>query len=147
MQETYYRPDETSRSTNKLAPSVFNAYRLLLARSTGDCVFVPLRSMQFQSVATSNEIIFIDSYGPYYSDGDSAGRCISFAWQFTSPMIRDSLTEPIDYDWVCYCDSSDATSSRLISEFNQAVNYYLAKLPGKSDETPEINIIPLPGKH
>jgi len=86
MQETFFRPEEISRSTQKLSASIFNAYRLLLTRSSGDCVFVPLRSIQFQSVATEHEIIFIDSYGPYHSQKESAGRCISYAWQFSSVM-------------------------------------------------------------
>ena len=141
MLEKIFRPEEISRSTQKLSASIFNAYRLLLSRSNGDCVFVPLRPIQFQSVATDREIIFIDSYGPYHSQKGSAGRCISYAWQFSSAMTRHSLIEPVEYDCVCYCRNPDSTGTRLITEFNQAVDDCLAKLPQKYHPTPGIKII------
>jgi hypothetical protein len=140
MQETFFRPEEISRSTQKLSASIFNAYRLLLTRSSGDCVFVPLRSIQFQAVATKLEIIFIDSYGPYHSQQGSAGRCISYAWQFSSAMTRHSLIEPVEYDCICYCHDPNSTGTRLITEFDRAVDDYLAKLPRKNHPTPGIKI-------
>ena len=144
MQETFFRPGEISRSTQKLSASIFNAYRLLLTRSSGDCVFVPLRSIQFQSVATEHEIIFIDSHGPYHIGKGLAGRCISYAWQFSSPLVRLSLIEPVEYHLVCYCHDTDSTSARLINETRQALDACLSKLPQKNFQIPTIQIIPTP---
>ena len=143
MQETFFRPVEIFRSRKVLAASIFNAYRLLLSRSDGNCVFVPLRSMQFQSVATANEIIFIDSYGAYHSQGESAGRCISHAWQFSAPMNRHSLTQSVDYEWVCYCQNSVSMGSRLPAEYHREVENHLSKLPGETRQNFKLSIIPL----
>ena len=143
MSETFFRPVAISQSAKVLAASIFNAYRLLLNRSDGNCVFVPLRSMQFQSVATANEVIFIDSYGIYHSEGESAGRCISYAWQFSTPMNRQSITEPVDYEWVCYCQDSDSMEIRLPAEYHREVGNYLAKLPAQNHRDFKLKIIPL----
>ena len=143
MQETFFRPDEISRKSKVLAASIFNAYRLLLSRSDGNCVFVPMRSMQFQSVATANEVIFIDSYGAYHSHGESAGRCISYAWQFSAPLNRDSLTQSVKYEWVCYCQNSVSMDSRLPAEFHREVEYHLSKFPRETDQNFNLNISPL----
>jgi hypothetical protein len=143
MQETFFRPDEISRKSKVLAASIFNAYRLLLSRSDGNCVFVPMRSIQFQSVATANEVIFIDSYGAYHSHGESAGRCISYAWQFSAPLNRDSLTQSVNYEWVCYCQNSVSMDSRLPAEYHREVEYHLSKFSRETDQNFNLNIIPL----
>ena len=132
MPETFFRPDEISRSAKVLAASIYNTYRLLLSRCDGNSIFVPLRSMQFQSLSTPNEVIFIDGCGAYHSEGQSAGRCISYAWQFSSPMNRQSLTESVGYEWVCYCQDSDSMERRLPAEYQREVRNYLAKLPAKN---------------
>lgn len=142
MLETFFRPVEISRHPKVLAASIFNVYRLLLSRCDGDCVFVPLRSMQFQSVATANEVIFIDSCGTYHSQGDSAGRCISYAWQFSTPMNRHSLTAPVNYEWISYCKNSASMDSRLPVEYHREVENYLAKLPAQNRGNFKLDIIP-----
>ena len=71
----------------------------------------------------------------------SWARCISYAWQFSSTMTRHSLIEPVEYDFVCYCHNADSTDTRLITEFDQAIDDRLAKLPRKNHQTNGIKII------
>ena len=122
--ETFVRPVELTRKSLRLNSSIFNAYRLLISRDNGGFVFLPLRNIQFQAIVSPDEILFVDSFGPYRSDVTAGGRCISFAWQFTDIGQRDSITHAADYEFIRYCEHSDVDNNRLVTELSFALEYH-----------------------
>ena len=141
--ETFIRPVELSRQSLRLGSSIFNAYRLLISRDTDGFVFLPLRNIQFQAIVSSDEILFVDSYGPYHSDVTTGGRCISFAWQFVDIRQRDSITHPAGYEFIRYCDNSDVDNNRLVTEFSLALEYHRQNQLSIEDQKRKANIINL----
>jgi hypothetical protein len=143
MLETFIRPVELSRKASRLNPSIFNAYRLLLNHETAGFVFLPLRGIQFQAILCTDEILFVDSLGPYHGDADDGGRCVSFAWQFADIRQRISLIDPANYDFVGYCIHEDVDNNRLVTELSSALTHYqTAQLPPKYQNR-QANIITL----
>lgn len=145
INETFFRPPELSRQETTLPAKLFNSCQLLLARSAAPCVFVPIRTMQFQSVIERGEIIFVDSQGGYTVENGEGGRPIVVAWQF--PVLnRDSISRPMAMQVVGYRHDSDALHRRLIGEFAQAVELLKHRLHGShSTEVRAARIISLTG--
>jgi len=141
--ETFIRPVELSRESLRLGSSIFNAYRLLISRDTGGFVFLPLRNIQFQAIVSPDEILFVDSFGPYHSDIKTGGRCISFAWQFTDIRQRNSITHPADYEFVRYCEHSDVDNNRLVTELSLALEYHRQNQLSLEQQNRKANIINL----
>ncbi|RLA43395.1 MAG: hypothetical protein DRR42_21810 [Gammaproteobacteria bacterium] len=141
--ETFIRPVELSRKSLCLGSSIFNAYRLLISRDADGFVFLPLRNIQFQAIVSSDEILFVDSFGPYHSDVKTGGRCISFAWQFSDIKQRNSITHSADYEFVRYCDHSDVDNNRLVSEFSCALEYHRQNQLSLEQQNRSANIINL----
>jgi hypothetical protein len=129
ISETFFRPTELSRQETTLPAKLFNSCRLLLARSSAHCVFVPIRSMQFQGVIERGEIIFVDSQGGYAVKNGVGGRPIVVAWQFPL-QSRDSICRPMAMQVVGYRHDSEAVHRRLIGEFAQAVEMLKHRLHG-----------------
>ena len=126
--EILFRGDALRHERVTIPADLYNHTRLLLHRAdigTG-CVFVPVRTLQFQAVITSDEVVFVDSQGYAVRNGEG-GRVILLAWQFDPALHRDSLTEPVPIDVVHYGPNLDVTQRRLLSEFHQAVNLLLER--------------------
>jgi len=141
--ETFFRPVELSRKSLRLGSAEFNAYRLLVSRDTAGFVFLPLRNIQFQAIVSSDEILFVDSFGPYHSDVTTGGRCISFAWQFADIRQRESITRPAYYEFIRYCDHSDVDNNRLITELSSALKNHRQGQSSLEYQAREANIISL----
>jgi hypothetical protein len=121
QQVTFFRPAEVERERTSIPAGLYNRCRLLLKRSAPDCVFVPVRSMQFQAVITDEEVIFVDSQGYAVQDGHG-GRLILLAWA-TRPADRPhSLVEPVPIDLVFYRKGLRDTQRRLMSELPKALD-------------------------
>ena len=73
--ETFFRPEEVAREQVNLPAPLFNRCVLILNRSTTKNVFVPVRTMQYQAVIDTDEIIFVDNQGYAVQDG-KGGRLI-----------------------------------------------------------------------
>jgi hypothetical protein len=58
MELSCYRDRELAREPRYLPASTYNLAHTLLARSPGDCVFVPIRSMQYVAIIAVEEIDF-----------------------------------------------------------------------------------------
>jgi len=118
--ETFFRPPEVSRRPWKLAGQIFNRCRLLLNRSPGRAVFVPIRSMQYLAVIDDEEIIFVDSQGGYGYLAGAGGRPILESWQPRGVGARSSLDEAVPCDVVHYRKDLDQLHLRLVGEFAKA---------------------------
>ncbi len=125
--ETFFRPPEVSRLASSLPASLYNGLHLLLARTPTDCVFVPLRGLQYQAVVTREEVIFVDSQGGYAHQDGQGGRLIRVAWQSEPPQRRLSLSEPVPCDLVFYARGLKELQWRLMSEIRPAVAQLLER--------------------
>jgi hypothetical protein len=112
VSETFFRLPELAREPRTLPADTYNLAHLLLARARHDCVFVPIRSMQYLAVIDAEEFIFVDREGR---------RLIDIAWREFKPQTRTSLADPVPYQAVYYSDTGRQTMPRLQGEFRKAL--------------------------
>ena len=113
VKENFRRGPELDRSPRQLPAALYNRARLLLSRSDTECVFVPIRSLQYQAVIDREEIIFVDGMGP---------RVIEVAWQGFRPQSRQALDEPVPYELVTFHPRGHQLMQRLQGEFAAALS-------------------------
>jgi hypothetical protein len=118
MEESFYREREIGREPRTLPASTYNLAHTLLAQSGQDCVFVPIRSMQYLAVIDHEEVIFVDREG---------ARMIELAWQRFNPKARTSLDDPVPYELVVYMEKGRETMKRLAAEFYRALTQLAEK--------------------
>ena len=112
VEETFYRPAEHGRETRTLPADVYNLARSLLRGSRHNCLFVPIRSMQYLAVLDHEEFIFVDREG---------ARMIEIAWRNFRPQAREGLNEPVVYEATYYAATASQTMRRLQGEFFQSL--------------------------
>jgi len=139
--ETFFRPEEVAREHVNLPATLFNRCVLLLNHSTTRHVFIPVRSMQYQAVIDTDEIIFVDNQGYAVQDG-KGGRLIILAWQVPTHNTRDSLSEPVPIDVVYYIRDDHETHRRLIGEFPKALDLYEQRLKENNNTEKTATILP-----
>jgi hypothetical protein len=139
--EIFFRPEETARERVTLPAALYNRCRLLLARCTQPHVFVPIRSMQYQAVIDTDEIIFVDNQGYAVRDGHG-GRLIVLAWQISPDSTRESLAEPVPIEIVYYGSETHDLHRRLMSEFPRALSLYEEKQQRESGGCQPATILP-----
>ena len=118
--ETFFLPEENSRTSWKTPARIYNLYRSLLIRNKGKPVFVPIRSMQFMAILDQQEINFIDSQS-YAVRGDEGGRMILLAWNFSRSSQRETLDNPVPCEVVFFEQRNEDVQRRLVGEFKQAM--------------------------
>jgi hypothetical protein len=145
--EVFFRPEETARERVTLPAELYNRCRLLLARCSRPHVFVPIRSMQYQAVIDTGEIIFVDNQGYAVRDG-RGGRLIVLAWQVAHDgPPRASLAEPVPIEIIYYGSETHDTHRRLMSEFPRALSLYEAKQQRESGGYRTAAILPFSGRN
>lgn len=126
MRETFFRPDEiVARERTTIPAAVHNGLQLLLKRSQGDCVFIPIRSMQYQAVFDRQEVIFVDSHGGYAHHNGEGGRLIRLAWR--PAFGPTSLSGPVPCEIIYYFKDHKAIQMRLIGEIQPTIRQMLAR--------------------
>lgn len=121
IRETFFRPDQPfAREPSSLPADIHNGLQLLLTRDGGRCVFLPIRSMQYQAVIDREEVVFVDAYGGYAHQDGVGGRLIRIAWQ-PAEESRASLSDPVPYDIVYYYPGLKETQRRLLGETRAAL--------------------------
>lgn len=117
--ETFYRPAAIRREDRSLPAPLYNMTRSLLRRSDCGVVFVPIRSMSFQSVIDHEEIIFMDAL--------AARNTIVLAWQSFRIRDRSGLDVPVPCTIVYYTTEALGIMSRLQSEFSRSLGLLIQK--------------------
>ena len=126
VRETFFRPDQPfARDQSTLPADIHNGLKLLLTREGGVCVFLPIRSMQYQAVIDRAEVIFVDAAGGYAHQDGEGGRLIRIAWRPT--LTRDSLTAPVPCEILYYFPGLKETQWRLIGETRAALRVMLER--------------------
>jgi len=144
--EIFFRPGETARERLTLPATLYNRCRLLLARCQHPHVFVPIRTMQYQAVIDSEEIIFVDNQGYAVRDGHG-GRLIVLAWKVALEIPRESLTEPVPVEIIYYGHETHDTHRRLMSEFPRALSLLESRQQRDSANCPSAKILPFSGRN
>lgn len=111
MEERFYRNQEIARIPAVLPAATYNLAHVLLARA-GQCLFVPLRSLQYMAVLDAEEFIFVDSQNKAW---------VELAWQHFRPQQRDALDAPVPFELVHYAPTAAETMKRLPGEFYRAL--------------------------
>ncbi len=126
VRETFFRPDaEFGRETSTIPARVHNGLQLLLGRSGGRSVFIPIRSMQYLAVAEPDEIVFVDAQGGYAHQDGEGGRLIRLAWR---PAVgRESLTAPVPCEMVYYFGGLQGVQSRLLADIGPVLRQMLER--------------------
>lgn len=118
MQITCYRHIEAARESRFLPAKTYNLAHALLARSMAECLFVPIRNMQYLAIIDAEEWVFLD--GPH--------KCwIDIAWQNFHPQVRTSLEEPVPYQAIYYQPEAMRLMTRLQAELPHALQNLAAK--------------------
>jgi len=118
--ETFFRPDEVARERISIPAALYNRCRLMVSRCQYEHFFVPVRSMQVQSVIDEEEVIFVDTQAYAVREGHG-GRLIMLAWLFRYDQGRDDLNEPASIELVYYQDNARELHNRLVGEFGKAL--------------------------
>lgn len=135
VRESFYRPDAVlGREPWALAAAVYNRTYLLLRRSGEDCLFVPIRSMQYLAVVDAEEVIFVDG---------NRRPNIELAWQGFRPQARQGLDQPVPFEVVYYEAKGPETMQRLVGEFARAVQQ-LADRARPESEVADLVELPRP---
>ena len=113
MEITCYRDSEIAREGRHLPGATYNLAITLLARSNSDCLFVPIRSLQYLAILDAEEFVFVD--------GTSKCR-IDIAWRNFRPMERNTLAAPVSYEAVYYLPDTATLMARLQTEFPFALH-------------------------
>ncbi len=113
-----------------LPAAVYNRAHLLLAGSPRDCVFVPIRAMQYLAVIDEEAIIFVD--------GQGARRLVALAWRRFQPQARETLDDPVPYELVLYQPQASDFIRRLQSEFSRALLETAGKQPAPGADGPRV---------
>ncbi|HUX81271.1 MAG TPA: hypothetical protein VMV35_00390 [Halothiobacillus sp.] len=118
MEITCYRDSELLREPRLLAAPTYNLAKTLLSRNRDQCLFLPIRSMQYLAILDPIEIVFIDA---------ARKNLIDIAWQNFHAHDRTALDEPVAYDAVYYFNGSQSQMPRLQVEFFKALQMLAKK--------------------
>ncbi len=118
MEITCYRDKELAREHCLLPAATYNLAQILLSRANAECVFVPVRSIQYLAIIDAEEIVFIDS---------AQKELVKISWQEFRPQERESLDQPVSYEAVYYCEKSASVLDRLQQEFLHALQIISSK--------------------
>lgn len=140
IRETFFRPAEQGREASSLPAELVNGLRLLLARHGRDCLFLPIRAMQYQAVVERREVIFVDSQGGYAHQDGVGGRLIRLAWCFPPAGERLALDAPVPCEILHYFPAQGELHRRLVAELRPLVAASLARQ--RQHPTGERNVIP-----
>jgi len=121
VRETFFRPDEQHREVSALPADLINGLRLLLVRHGQDCLFVPIRRMQYQAVVERKEVIFVDGEGGYAHQDGVGGRLIRLAWRPQPPSERVALDAPVPCEILYYFPDQKELQRRLVAELRPLI--------------------------
>ncbi len=142
--ETFVRLPEVERIPWTLPARHYNRCRLFLARSDNDCVFIPIRTMQYMGVVDREEIVFVDSQGGHVRHGAERGRPILISWQPRAAGERASLEAGVPCEVVYYRRGLDDIQRRLESELGPALTRMEERYRNTVIPAHGARVVPLP---
>lgn len=123
--EYFYRGDALGSKQRLLPASTYNVLRTLYHQCDGGCVFVPVRSMQYQAVIDDSEVVFVYAHKRSF---------IEFSWCHFKPQQRNSLDDPVPYEFVYYDLQALETMQRMQGEFNKFAHQLNERRHARQDQ-------------
>jgi len=120
--ETFYCPPAIRREARTLPAALYNTTRILLYHGGQGVLFVPIRSMLFQAVIGSEEILFVDAA--------VSRSLVVLVWQSFRLRERPGLDSPVPFEVSYHDPEALGIMPRLQGEFTRAVNATQQKLRG-----------------
>lgn len=114
--ETFFLADELARESSSIPAKIYNLVHTILARNENDCVFAPIRSLQYLAVLSGREIAFVDSLSYTVQDGHG-GRLIKLVWRLHHVSERGALADPVACDIIYYHEDGRDLQARVVGEF------------------------------
>jgi hypothetical protein len=143
VRETFFRPREHTREQSALPSALYNDVQLLLSRSDGGSLFIPIRAMQYQAVAERDEVIFVDNHGGYAHQDGEGGRLIRIAWRPAPAGRRVSLSNPVPCEIVYYFPDLKETQWRLVTELSPLLGQILQRQREQDVRSIQSRVVPL----
>lgn len=124
------RGSELSREQRTIPADLYNNIHIQFTRGTNDCLFVPIRTMQYLAVIDNDEIVFVDGLGP---------RTIEISWCDFKAGKRIDLRAPVEFTCIYYHEKGREIMKRMQVELHKA----LIILKEKQPKSPGATITPL----
>lgn len=134
--ETFYREDPLEVRSAELSANIYNLAHRLLVRGGAECLFVPIRAIQYMAVLDAEEIIFVDR---------EAKQLVEIAWREFRPQARAGLSDPVPYEIHLYLDKAYETLARLQGEFFKALIQMDERTASGRSAGEDTPIVPFPG--
>jgi len=93
----------------QLPAATYNLMRTLFHQCNHSCLFVPVRSVQYQAIIDETEVAFVYAHRRSH---------IEFSWRHFKPQLRESLNDPVPYEFVYYDQKALETMQRMQGEFH-----------------------------
>jgi len=133
--ESFHRGEKLGFVPKLLPSATYNEMILLFHGSGKSCLFVPIRSMQYMAVIDHEEVIFVDS---------QRRQLIEFTWRKFAPQTRNSLDDPVPYEFEYYDERALETVVRMQIEFSKFIHQMSVraheKIVHNSDENTIIDL-------
>ncbi len=134
--ESFERGEALEIRSTRLPAEHYNLAHRLLVGSGADCLFVPIRSIQYLAVIDAEEIIFVDR--------DVQGW-VALAWRHFRPQARNGLAEPVPYELHLYRDAARSVLPQLQTDFFKSLKQLdQRQAAGKAVDA---QLLPFPSRH
>ncbi len=135
--ESFERGTALHHEPRQLPASLYNRAHLLLAHAERECLFIPLRRIQYLAVMDREEVIFVDGVGD---------RRIELAWRHFHPQARGALTDAVPYTLEIYRPRGFETIKHLQADFFEAI-YQLEQREKHSRRAGSAEVRTLPSRN
>ncbi len=139
--EIFFRPEAIAIERLTIPAPLYNQCRLTLAHCDQDYVFVPVRSMQIQTVIDRDEVVFVDNLAYAVQDGEG-GKLMRLAWRFRRDVERLSLNAPAPILLEYYDEEARQLHTRLITEFKKALDILEQRYKKQGCEARSRKVVP-----
>ncbi len=113
--ESFYTGDVLGVEARLLPANTYNVMRTVFHQCGRSCVFVPVRSMQYQAVIDEYGVVFVYIH---------RRSMVEFAWRNFKPQQRESLEDPVPYEFVYYDEQAQESMQRMQGEFHKYIHQY-----------------------
>jgi hypothetical protein len=141
--ETFFRPPIYHQTAWTMPAELYNQTRWLLKRTQTQCVFIPIRTMQYLAIIDQEEIIFVDAISGYRQHNHQGGRIIQLAWQHFRPQARQAISDPVHCEIVHYLPEAQQTMQWLVGEFSKALAQSTQRYKQAYPPLQQAHIIPI----
>lgn len=130
----YFKTGKVLGTEQRSLPAkTYNIMRTLFHQCEHTCLFVPVRSMQYQAIIDDSDVAFVYAHRRSH---------IEFTWRHFQPQLRGGLDDPVPFDFVYYDKQALETMLRIQGEFHKfAHQFYERAHSADQHDSSDSNII------